>query len=88
MGLTRAWAREFGPYGITVNAISPGAIPTDAERIHPNPEAYAQHVLNHQAIKRRGTPADFASALMFFCSGESGFVSGQTLNVDGGWVMC
>jgi NAD(P)-dependent dehydrogenase (short-subunit alcohol dehydrogenase family) len=33
IGLTRAWAREFGPYGITVNAVSPGAFPTDAERI-------------------------------------------------------
>ena len=40
VGLTRAWAREFGPYGVTVNAISPGAFPTDAEKIHPDPEGY------------------------------------------------
>ncbi len=87
IGLTRAWAREFGPYGITVNAIAPGAFPTDAEKIHPDPEGYARFVLEHQAVKRRGEPRDIANALMFFVAEESGFVTGQTLNVDGGWVM-
>lgn len=87
IGLTRAWAREFGPYGVTVNALSPGAFPTDAEKIHPDPESYARFVLDHQAVKRRGTPRDFANALMFLSSEESGFITGQTLNVDGGWVM-
>jgi NAD(P)-dependent dehydrogenase (short-subunit alcohol dehydrogenase family) len=87
IGLTRAWAREFGPYGITVNAVSPGAFPTDAEKIHPDPEGYARHVLEHQAVKRRGEPRDFANALLFLAAEESGFITGQTLNVDGGWVM-
>ena len=49
VGLTRAWAREFGAYGITVNAIAPGAFPTDAEKIHPDPEGYTRFVLDHQA---------------------------------------
>lgn len=87
IGLTRAWAREFGPYGITVNAVSPGAFPTDAEKIHPDPEEYERFVLDHQAIARRGDPKDMANALMFFASDKSGFVTGQSLNVDGGWVM-
>jgi 3-oxoacyl-[acyl-carrier protein] reductase len=87
IGLTRAWAREFGPYGITVNAVAPGAFPTDAEKIHPDPEGYARFVLDHQAVKRRGQPGDIASALMFFASEEAGFITGQTLNIDGGWVM-
>lgn len=87
IGLTRAWAREFGPYGITVNAIVPGAFPTDAEKIHPNPAGYSQFVLDHQAVKRRGDPRDIANALMFFASDQTGFITGQTLNVDGGWVM-
>jgi 3-oxoacyl-[acyl-carrier protein] reductase len=87
VGLTRAWAREFGEYGITVNAVAPGAFPTDAEKIHPDPESYARFVLGHQAVKRRGNPRDIATALMFFSSEESGFITGQTLNVDGGWVM-
>lgn len=86
-GLTRAWAREFGKWGITVNAISPGAFPTDAEKIHPNPEEYARFVLEHQAIKRRGNALDIASAIQFLASDEAGFITGQTINVDGGWVM-
>jgi NAD(P)-dependent dehydrogenase (short-subunit alcohol dehydrogenase family) len=72
---------------VTVNAISPGAFPTDAERIHPDPEGYARFVLEHQAIKRRGSPADIATALTFLTSDAAGFITGQTLNIDGGWVM-
>lgn len=87
VGLTRAWAREFGPYGVTVNAIAPGAFPTDAEKIHPDPEGYTRFVLERQAVKRRGTPLDIANALAFLASDEAGFITGQTLNVDGGWVM-
>lgn len=87
VGLTRAWAREFGPDGITVNAIAPGAFPTDAEKIHPDPEGYTRFVLDHQAVKRRGTPDDIAEALAFLASDAAGFITGQTLNVDGGWVM-
>jgi 3-oxoacyl-[acyl-carrier protein] reductase len=87
IGLTRAWAREFGAFGVTVNAICPGAIPTDAEKIHPDPDAYAKFVLDHQALKRRGSPQDVANALLYFASDFSSFVTGQVLNVDGGWVM-
>lgn len=87
VGLTRAWAREFGPYGVTVNAIAPGAFPTDAENIHPDPEGYSRKVLDAQSIKRRGTAQDIANAIAFFVSDESGFVTGQTLHVNGGWTM-
>jgi 3-oxoacyl-[acyl-carrier protein] reductase len=87
VGLARAWAREFGTDGITVNVVAPGAFPTDAERIHPDQEGYNRFILDHQAIKRRGAPADIVNAIMFFASEDSGFVTGQTLNVDGGWVM-
>ncbi|EGF89648.1 short chain dehydrogenase family protein [Asticcacaulis biprosthecium C19] len=87
VGLTRAWAREFGVYGITVNAISPGAFPTDAEKIHPDPDGYTKFVLDHQAVKRRGHVGDIANAIAFLASEDTGFITGQTLNVDGGWVM-
>ncbi len=87
IGLTRAWAREFGPYGVTVNAIAPGAFPTDAEAIHPDPEAYNRMVLDAQSIKRRGTAADIAATIAFFASDEASFITGQTLHVNGGWVM-
>jgi NAD(P)-dependent dehydrogenase (short-subunit alcohol dehydrogenase family) len=87
VGLTRAWAREFGPYGVTVNAIAPGAFPTDAEKIHPDPEGYTRFVLERQALKRRGHPRDIAEALLFLASDKAGFITGQTISVDGGWVM-
>jgi 3-oxoacyl-[acyl-carrier protein] reductase len=87
IGLTRAWAREFGPDGITVNAIAPGAFPTDAEKIHPDAEGYNRMVLDAQSIKRRGTAHDIANAIAFFASEESGFLTGQTLHVNGGWTM-
>jgi 3-oxoacyl-[acyl-carrier protein] reductase len=87
VALTRAWAREFGADGITANCIVPGAFPTDAEKIHPDPEGYTRFVLEHQAIKRRGRPEDIAEAMLFLASDRSGFITGQTLNVDGGWVM-
>jgi 3-oxoacyl-[acyl-carrier protein] reductase len=87
VGLTRAWAREFGPYGVTVNAIAPGAFPTDAEKIHPDPEGYQRMVLDAQAIKRRGNAGDIAHTIAFFAADAAGFITGQTLHVNGGWVM-
>ncbi len=87
LGLTRAWAREFGPHGITVNAISPGAIPTEAEKIHPDPKAYNATVLERQAIKKRGSPEDIARTAAFAASRSSGFITGHTFHVNGGWVM-
>jgi NAD(P)-dependent dehydrogenase (short-subunit alcohol dehydrogenase family) len=87
VGLTRTWAREFGPWGVTVNAIAPGAFPTDAEKIHPDPEGYDRMVLDAQAIKRRGTASDIAHAIAFFAADEAGFITGQTLQVNGGWTM-
>ena len=87
VALTRALARELGPDGIRVNAVSPGAFPTKAETIHENPEAYNAFVLDHQSIKRRGTPAEIASVVSFLVGPDASFVTGQTLNVNGGWVM-
>ncbi len=87
LGLTRAWAREFGKWGITCNAIAPGAFPTDAEKIHPDPEGYVKFVMDHQSVKRRGTPHDIAATILFLASDGAGFISGQTIAVDGGWIM-
>jgi len=87
IGLARSWAREFGKHGITANAVSPGAFPTDAEKIHADFAAYEKRIYDHQAIQRRGTPEDISNILMFLSSDAASFITGQTINVDGGWVM-
>ena len=87
VGFTRALAREIGPDGVTVNAISPGAFPTDAEKIHPNQDEYTQMVLENQSIKRRGTPDDIGNLVVFLSSDGGSFITGQLIQIDGGWVM-
>jgi NAD(P)-dependent dehydrogenase (short-subunit alcohol dehydrogenase family) len=87
VGLTRALARELGPSGIRVNGVSPGAFPTKAEEIHENPAEYTRFVIDHQSIKRRGTDAELAAVVSFLVGPDSAFVTGQTINVDGGWIM-
>jgi NAD(P)-dependent dehydrogenase (short-subunit alcohol dehydrogenase family) len=87
VGFTRALAHEVGPEGITVNAIAPGAFPTDAEKIHPDPEGYNQWALDQQCIKRRGAPQDIGNLVVFLSSEASSFITGQTVVIDGGWAM-
>ena len=86
IGFTRSLAREVGADGITVNAISPGAFPTDAEAIHEDLEAYNRFVLDQQALKRRGRPEDVGHLVTFLASDRSSFITGQTVEIDGGWV--
>ena len=87
VGFTRALAHEVGVDGISVNAIAPGAFPTDAEKIHPDPEGYNQWALDQQCIKRRGTPGDIGNLVVFLASDASSFITGQTVAIDGGWAM-
>jgi 3-oxoacyl-[acyl-carrier protein] reductase len=87
VGFTRALAREVGPDGITVNTLSPGAFPTDAEKIHPDLENYNREILAAQSIKRRGTPEDVGHLVTFLAGDGASFITGQLIQIDGGWMM-
>jgi NAD(P)-dependent dehydrogenase (short-subunit alcohol dehydrogenase family) len=83
-GLTVALAREFAPDEIRVNAIAPGMVDTDAVK-EGMPEAMKRHVIEDlQVIHRPGTTRDIVSAMLFLCSDDSSFVTGETLKVSGG----
>jgi 3-oxoacyl-[acyl-carrier protein] reductase len=86
IGLTRALAREFGPDGVYVNCITPGAIQTESEQHFVTPDDIRKF-LESQCIQRRMTPLDIARTALFLSSELSDGLTGQTLNVDGGWVM-
>jgi NAD(P)-dependent dehydrogenase (short-subunit alcohol dehydrogenase family) len=85
--LTRALATELGRYDIRVNCVAPGAFPTRGEKMHPDPEAYETRIIDSQALKRRGRLEELASAVSFLLGDDASFITGQTLNVDGGWIM-
>jgi 3-oxoacyl-[acyl-carrier protein] reductase len=78
---TRGWSRDLGPRNITVNMIQAGAINTD---MNPKDGPYAPTFNGFTALGRYGQPEDIASAVAFLVSPEAGYITGATLNVDGG----
>jgi len=86
LGLTKTIARELGSKGITCNAVAPGFIQTDmTENL---PQQVKEGVTGMIAVKRLGTPDDIAAAVAYVTSDEAGFLTGQTICVDGGMTMC
>lgn len=84
IGLTQALAAEFGPQGVRVNAVLPGAVDTDMYREHNDtPEAQA-FITGLHALKRVGTPQELARSVLYLASDDSSFVSGTASLVDGG----
>ena len=86
IGLTRALSRELGEHNIHVNCVTPGAIRTASEKHFVSAED-EQDFLAHQSIKRRLEPLDIARACLFLSCELSDAMTGQSLNVDGGWYM-
>jgi len=86
IGLTRSLAREMGPYDIHINCITPGAIKTAAEASVVTDEQAAQFLAS-QSLQRRIMPLDVARVCLFLSCELSDGMTGQVLNVDGGWVM-
>jgi pyridoxal 4-dehydrogenase len=83
IGFTRALASEAGRHGITVNAVTPGLIAT--EGVLGGEEAgLFDEIVPEQAVGRRGEPEDIAECIAYLASPAAGFITGQTINVDGG----
>jgi len=82
-GFIRAAALELAEYGITVNGVEPGLIATQAMANLGDSPALASHI----PLKRLGTPQDIAHAMGFLASREAGYITGQTLIVDGGAML-
>ena len=95
VGLTQAMAVELAPYGITVNAVCPGMINTSRldggyrqqmplEDLEAKKQARARKLV---PVGRLGEADDIANLVLFLCSPASSYITGQSINVDGGWVM-
>ena len=82
LGLTRSWAMELATFGITVNLVSPGWIPTERHKDDPDDlkKAYAAQV----PMKRMGVPDDIGAAVAFLASDAANFITGQKVSVNGG----
>jgi len=89
IGLTKALALELAPHGITVNTIPPGFIDTpmarraEARGDLPSIDAVAAQT----PVRRAGMPDDVAAACAFLCSDDAGYITGQQINVNGGWYL-
>jgi NAD(P)-dependent dehydrogenase (short-subunit alcohol dehydrogenase family) len=87
LGLTKSLARELGPFNIRVNAISPGAVISEAENrvFGDRLEQYSNWILENQCLKSRIQPEDVADLVLYLSSDHSRMITGQNFAVDGGW---
>lgn len=86
LGLMRTAALEFAPWGITVNAVQPGNILTEGMRLHRD-QAFIDSQAGAVPLGRLGTPEEVAAAVLFLASDAAGYITGQTIVVDGGQLI-
>lgn len=87
VGLTRAISRELGQYNITINAIAPGLTITEANTDVNQDPKYRSDQLKSRSLQRDEYPSDLVGTMIYLCSSDSDFMTGQTLIVDGGRTM-
>jgi 3-oxoacyl-[acyl-carrier protein] reductase len=87
VGITRTAARELGPFHIRVNCIMPGSTITDERRARGYDKSRSEELIGNQAIKHEETPADIVGVAAFLASEDARFVTGQSINVDGGYLF-
>ncbi len=87
MGFTRVLAQEVGTFGITANCVCPGIILTDMGRVNLEDVAIREAWQEKTAMRRIGDPEDVVGPVAFLASDDAAFVTGQSLNVDGGIVL-
>ncbi len=85
LGLCKSVAKELGSRNIRVNAVAPGLIETAMTQ--KMPDAAREYLIKQAALGRPGTPEDVSGAVAFLCSDAAGYITGQTLVIDGGMVM-
>ena len=85
ISLTRSVARQLGPFGITCNAIAPHAVMTDL--MHYWDDAKKDDIASRIPVRRLGTAQDMAALMCFLASEESGYINGETVNINGGYYM-
>lgn len=85
IGLTKSWAKEFGPKGIRVNAVAPGFIETGMTAAVPS--KVLDFMKDKTPLRKLGKPEDIASAYLYLASDDAGYVNGSILSVDGGLVI-
>lgn len=84
-GMTMALAKELGPSGITVNCVEPGVIDTDMNAYLGKDDIDA--LCESTPIGRLGTPEEVAKLILFLCSPDASFITGQTIGIDGGFAI-
>lgn len=88
IGMTRSMGRELGGLNVTVNAIAPGLTESEGVKANPQFDPARAPTIASRSIQRDMAPGDLIGALLFLASPDSDFITGQTINVDGGKIMC